>query len=95
MAVDGKEAVEEYRKSLASQNSVDLIIMDLTIPGGMGGEEAVKAILNIDPEARVIVSSGYSNNPVMANYAQYGFRSAVVKPYKLEEVRRAMNQALS
>ena len=95
MAVDGKEAVEQYRNSLASQNSVDLIIMDLTIPGGMGGEEAVKAILNIDPEARVIVSSGYSNNPVMANYSQYGFRSAVVKPYKLEEVRRAINQALS
>ena len=95
MAADGKETVELYRDSLASQNSIDLIIMDLTIPGGMGGEEAVKEILNIDPEARVIVSSGYSTNPVMANYSQYGFRAAVIKPFKLDEFRRAIDQALS
>ena len=56
----------------------------------MGGEEAVKEILKINPEASVIVTSGYSNNPVMANYSQYGFCAAVIKPYRLNEVRRAI-----
>jgi PAS domain S-box-containing protein len=95
MAADGVEAIRLYRESFSSESHIDLIIMDLTVPGGMGGEEAVKEILKINPEARVIVTSGYSNNPVMANYSQYGFCSAVIKPYRINEVRRAIIQALS
>ena len=95
LAADGVEAIRLYRDSFGSENYIDLIIMDLTVPGGMGGEEAVKEILKINPEAKVIVTSGYSNNSVMANYSQYGFCAAVNKPYRLNEVRRAIIQALS
>jgi PAS domain S-box-containing protein len=94
-AVDGEEAVKLYREYFGTDNHLDLLIMDLTVPGGMGGEAAVKEILKINPEARVIVTSGYSNNPVMANYAEYGFCAAIVKPYRLEDVRRAIIQAVS
>ena len=95
MAADGVEAIRLYRESLSSERPIDLILMDLTIPGGMGGEEAVKEILRIDSEARVIVTSGYSNNPVMANYSQYGFCGAVIKPYRIGEVKRVIIKALT
>ncbi|MFW5906255.1 MAG: response regulator, partial [Desulfobia sp.] len=75
--------------------SVDLIIMDLTIPGGMGGREAVQEILAFDPGAKVIVSSGYSNDPVMSNYRGYGFKAVIFKPYKLQELRKVIDQVLS
>jgi CheY-like chemotaxis protein len=57
------------------------VVLDLLVPGGMGGCEAAKRILSIDPHARMIVSSGYSDDPVMANYKEYGFSSALTKPY--------------
>ena len=68
--------------------------MDLTIPGGMGGREAIKEILAFDPEAKVLVSSGYSNDPIMADYRKYGFAGAVVKPYLLNELRKVLDQVL-
>ena len=94
-AENGKEAIkifEEYRKT---GNPIDVIIMDLTIPGGMGGKDAIEEILNIDPEAEVIVSSGYSNDPVMANYRQYGFKAAIFKPFLLSELDKALTDVLS
>jgi len=65
-------------------------IMDLTIPAGMGGREAAQQILAYDPAARLIVSSGYSSDPVMSKHADYGFCAAVVKPYRCEELRQAL-----
>ncbi|MFC1837801.1 CHASE domain-containing protein, partial [Thermodesulfobacteriota bacterium] len=94
-AADGEEAVRMYRESFTTENHIDFLIMDLTVPGGMGGEEAAKEILSINPEARLIVTSGYSNNPVMANYAKYGFCAAIVKPCRLKDVKRAISQAIS
>lgn len=92
-ARDGEEAIYFFKKNLESGTPVDLIIMDLTIPGGMGGKDAVQAILAINPEARVIVSSGYSTDPIMANFRDYGFCGAMVKPYQLHELSAAINQA--
>ncbi len=86
LAADGKEAIGIYKKALSAGTQADLIIMDLTIPGGMGGEDAVKEILAIDPDAKILVSSGYSNDPIIANYADYGFCGAIVKPYKMQEL---------
>ncbi len=88
-ASDGRQAIERYQQALDAGQPFDVVIMDLTIPGGMGGKEAVKDILSIHPEAKVIVSSGYANDPVMANYTEYGFCDIVAKPYiksKLLEV---------
>ncbi len=94
LAVDGKEAVALYEKDFSSGNQADIIIMDLTIPGGMGGEDAVKEILAINPAARVLVSSGYSTDPIMANYRKYGFCGAIVKPYQMKELNASIQEVL-
>ncbi|MCB2181143.1 MAG: GAF domain-containing protein [Desulfobulbaceae bacterium] len=81
LAHDGCEAINQYRHALERAQPFDAVIMDLTIPGGMGGKEAVEELLRIDPDTRVIASSGYSNDPVMANFSQYGFKGCLGKPY--------------
>ena len=85
-AKEGTEAIEAYVKAKASDEPFDLVIMDLTIPGGMGGKETIERLKKIDPEIKAIVSSGYSNDPVMANFRAYGFEGAVSKPYKVAEI---------
>ena len=95
LAEDGEQAITAYKKALANNRAVDLTIMDLTIPGGMGGKKAVLKILAINPDAKVIVSSGYSNDPIMADYKKYGFCSAIVKPYQLQEISRVINQVIA
>jgi len=94
-AVDGKQAIEEYIVADKNGNPFDIVIMDLTIPGGMGGKEALKELLGIDPGAKVIVSSGYSNDPVMADYRKYGFSGRLVKPFKLEELKKELSSILN
>jgi CheY-like chemotaxis protein len=93
-AKDGEETLRLYKEAMDSDTPVNLIIMDLTIPGGMGGKEAVQKILAINPEAKVIVSSGYSNDTVMANFKDYGFCAAVAKPFRLAELRKIIGQLL-
>ncbi len=82
---NGEEAIRVFKEEY-NNGSFSAVIMDLTIPGGMGGKEAVIEILKIDPNAIVIVSSGYSNDPVMAEFDQYGFKGMIKKPYNLEEI---------
>ena len=91
---DGEQAIKKYKQAKNTETPIDLIIMDLTIPGGMGGKEAVKEILAINPKAKVLVSSGYSNDPIMANYKKYGFSGAMVKPYQLEELKKIVDQVI-
>ena len=69
--------------------------MDLTIRGGKGGRETIEELLTIDPAAKVIVSSGYSDDPVMSNFEEYGFRDVIKKPYKLDEVASVLRRVLS
>ncbi|MDH3393525.1 MAG: ATP-binding protein, partial [Desulfobulbaceae bacterium] len=95
LAKDGEEAVNFYRETMGSDRPIDLGIMDLTIPGGMGGKEAVQKVLEIDPGAKVVVSSGYSNDPILAHYEDFGFKAALVKPYALKELTRIINNLLS
>lgn len=89
---DGTEAVELYTEAKGLNLPFDVVIMDLTVPGGMGGKEAVKILLDIDPEAKVIVSSGYSNDPVMADYKSFGFSGAVSKPFKLKDLIKTLKE---
>ncbi len=94
-AGDGREAVEQYRNFLATDRKIDCVIMDLTIPGGIGGKEAVQNILAIDPDAKVIVASGYFNDPVMADYQKYGFLAAISKPFNLDELQKVIASVLT
>lgn len=93
-AVDGKEAVEKYISAEKCGEAFDLVIMDLTIPGGLGGEEAVKELLAFDPEAKVIVSSGYSTDSIMANYLDYGFKGRLSKPFQLDEIQKELTRII-
>ena len=94
-AQNGADAIELYRQALEQGKPFDLTLMDLTIPGGMGGKEAVKEILALDKEAKLIASSGYSNDPVMANPAKYGFVGAIAKPYRRQEFIAAIEAAMA
>ena len=90
-AKNGEESIDFYKKEMETGIPFDFVILDLTIPGGMGGKEAIKKILQIDPKAKVIVSSGYSNDPVMANYKEYGFSGVIAKPFQLKNLQKAIN----
>ncbi len=85
-AADGRAAIEIYASRINSGEPVDLLIMDLTIPGGMGGVEALEELLKIDPQVKAVVASGYSNDPVMSNFKSYGFKAALLKPYTIKEL---------
>jgi CheY-like chemotaxis protein len=94
-ACDGREAVDIYKNAMASDHRFDAVIMDLIIPGGMGGKEAVRELIKIDPHVKAIVSSGYSYNPIMANYSDYGFSAVLTKPYKdIRELNRILNNVI-
>jgi len=90
----GEDLVQIYRNKILEGDVPSAVILDLTIRGGMGGLETAKAILEIDPTARLIVASGYSNNPVMANYRQHGFAAALAKPYRLEDIGSVLEKVL-
>jgi nitrogen-specific signal transduction histidine kinase/CheY-like chemotaxis protein len=87
---DGREALERFRAARANNVPYAAVILDLTIPGGMGGKEAASRILEIDPDAVLIVSSGYSSDPVIANFRQYGFSGVVPKPFDAEGLAREL-----
>jgi PAS domain S-box-containing protein len=86
LTCDGAEVIEKYRSASQAGLPFDAVLMDLTIPGGMGGKEALARLLEFDPGIRAIVASGYSNDPVMANYKIHGFRKVITKPYTIEEL---------
>lgn len=94
IAGDGSDALEIYRKARESGYPFDAVIIDLVIQGGMGGAEAIKQLLTIDPDANAIVSSGHSLNPHMTNYKEYGFKGALLKPYSIEELKHVLDTAL-
>jgi len=91
---DGKDTLEKYTSADKNGNPFDIVIMDLTIPGGIGGKEAAKKLLAIDPEAKIIVSSGYSTDPVMANYNNYGFKGRLVKPFQTEDLKKELSRVM-
>lgn len=94
-AEDGAEAIRLYREAMEASRPFHAVIMDLTIPGGMGGKEAIAKLLEIDAHVKAIVSSGYSNDPVMANFKEYGFIDVVTKPYKMKDMSEILGRVLA
>ena len=94
-AKDGHEAIRVYKKAIEKEQPFDAVIMDLTIPGGMGGREAVQKLIEIDPDVRAIVTSGYSNDPIMANFKEHGFSGVISKPYMVDEFNAVIRRAIS
>lgn len=91
-APDGETALSLHSEAMASGRPFDLVVMDLTIPGGMGGREAIKRLREKDTGIRAIVSSGYSNDPVMANYTAHGFDAVLPKPYMMKDLMNVVTQ---
>jgi len=91
---NGEEAIALYKAAMDVGAPYSAVIMDLTIPGGMGGQEAGQHILKIDPQASLIVSSGYSTDPVMAEHNAFGFCATLQKPYTLDEVSRVLGTVI-
>jgi signal transduction histidine kinase/ActR/RegA family two-component response regulator len=91
---DGQAALDAYRRAMATGKPYAAVIMDLTIPGGMGGKDTMRKLSALDPQARAIVSSGYSNDPIMSEYASHGFSGVLTKPYSMEEVSAALHRVI-
>lgn len=91
-AENGEETVTLYRRSLETGQAFDAVILDLVVPGGMGGEATMRKLLDIHPAVKGIVTSGYSEDPIMINYMNYGFLNAIAKPYDLQKLRNILNK---
>jgi CheY-like chemotaxis protein len=94
VAHDGKEALEMYHESIISGQRFDLVIMDLTIPGGMGGKEAVNELHRIDPKAKAVISSGHADDPAVAQFRDHGFVGVIPKPYRIDELDDRIKKAI-
>jgi two-component system, cell cycle sensor histidine kinase and response regulator CckA len=94
-ARDGAEAIALYEAALSSGNGFAAVLLDVTVPGGMGGIEAARRLREIDPRATLIVSSGYSQASVMSEFRKYGFDAMVQKPWTLGEISQVFQQVLS
>ncbi|MGY8825385.1 MAG: response regulator [Candidatus Latescibacterota bacterium] len=92
---DGTGAVVAYRESLQRGTPYDVVIVDLTIPGGMGGKETLAQLLNMDAQTQVIVSSGYANDPVLANFSEFGFAGEIAKPVDMQELAETLESLLT
>ena len=91
---DGKQALEKYKEASSRGEPFIITILDLTIPGGMGGKETVKKLREFDPDAKVIVFSGYSNDTIITNYKEYGFDGVLSKPFSIDEFMRTITSVL-
>jgi PAS domain S-box-containing protein len=92
---EGAEAIEQYVEAKDSGQPFDAVILDLTVPGGVGGKEVIEKLLEIDPEVKAIVSSGYSTDPIMADFRKYGFRGVIAKPYKIGELKEIVRRVIT
>jgi len=92
---EGAEAIRLYKNAREAGKQFDVVIMDLTVSGGMGGKDAIEKLLEIDPEARVVVMSGYANDSIMANYKEYGFKGVIAKPHDIRELDETLQKVVT
>jgi len=93
-AKDGDEAIEMYKEAIESEKPFDAAILDITIPGGMGGKETIKILQEINPKVKAIVFSGYSDDEVLANFSKYGFKGMMPKPFDVYDLGKVLNDVL-
>lgn len=93
-AEDGAEAATLYKKAFYSSRPFDAVITDLTVRGGMGGKRAVRELLDVDPDVKAIVSSGYSHDAILTDYKKYGFCGVIAKPYRLQELGEVLSRVI-
>jgi CheY-like chemotaxis protein len=91
---EGQSAVDAYRSAQSKGEPFDAVILDLTVPGGMGGREAMEQLLSLDPKVRAIVSSGYSSDPVLSDFESHGFKAMVPKPYNVSDLARCIEEVV-
>ena len=91
---DGASAIGNYIVAKSKSEPFDIVFMDLTVPGGMGGTDAIEALRKIDPEVVAVVVSGYSNDPAMSKFQEYGFKGRLDKPFKMQDLARLMNNLM-
>lgn len=94
-AAEGQEAVDLYQAAYAIGDHFQAVILDLTIPGGIGGFQVSREILALDPAARLIVTSGYATDPIIANYVQFGFAARIVKPFRMADLEQVIGDTLT
>ena len=95
VAEDGVEAIGLYKKAMESEKPFDMVILDLTNKVGMGGAETIVNLLEIDPDVKAIVATGYSNDPIISNFREHGFRGALPKPFNLDQLKTALQDAIA
>ena len=95
VAKDGSEALKLYEEARQSGCPFDVVVLDLIIPGGMGGQETIRELRRIDPQVKAVVSSGYSTDPVLAKHKEYGFVNALSKPYRMRDLNSVISEAVS
>lgn len=95
LTTDGVKAIELYKQAKLLGEPFDVVIMDLTIPGGVGGQETIACLRDFDPQIKAIVSSGYATDPIMADYERFGFMGVVSKPYKIDELNEVLQKAMN
>ncbi len=91
-AKNGEEAIELFREAKESGEIFDAVILDLTVHGGMGGEKAIKVLIEIDPGVKAVISSGYADDPIIKDFRKYGFADAIAKPYTMEQLKELLNK---
>ncbi len=94
-AANGAEALDLYQQARRSESRFDAVIMDMTIPGGLGGKDTIAKLLEIDPDAKVIISSGYVEGPLISHYRDYGFKDIIAKPYSILELSRVLDDVIN
>ena len=93
-AINGEEAIKKYSIAQQGGQAYTAVIFDLTVPGEIGGKDALKQILASDPQVKAIVSSGYSDDPIMANYLEHGFKGVITKPYRITKLSEVLNEVI-
>ncbi|MCX6005683.1 MAG: PAS domain S-box protein, partial [Chloroflexi bacterium] len=94
VAASGEEALDLYTKALQAKQPFDVVILDLTVPGGLGGKETMEKLREVDPKVVAIVSSGYANEAIMAEYTKYGFKGVIAKPYTFDELKSTLHELM-